>query len=172
MKNLDEMEYLNVGCGNILVKNAINMDVVENEVAIPDVVGNILDIPFPDGRFRGVICSHILEHLDKKQHPRALAEMRRVLVEGGKMFCEVPDMEQFMRNYLENYLGSKDYWYNGIYGRVLYESDRHLCGFSEQYLTDLLFENGFGKLSWAKSHRRIASLVVLAEKVERNYDTE
>jgi len=164
--DLDKMEYLNIGCGNVKITGAINMDMVENEVVTPDIVGNLLDIPFPDERFEGVILSHVMEHLDRRDHCKALYEVRRVLKKGGRAFVEVPDLKQFMINYLENYIGAREYWYNGVYGRGLYESDRHLCGFSEEYLTDMLFENGFGKLKWAKSPRRIASLTVLAEKVD------
>jgi len=163
---IPEKEYLNIGCGNCRITTAINMDVVENEISVPDIVGDILDIPFEGKVFKGVICSHILEHLDKNNHWKALSEMRRVLKDDGSAYIEVPDLEQFMRNYLENYLGSKDYWYNGVYGRTLYPSDRHLCGFNRQYLTDLLFNCGFGNLKWHDSPRNIASLCVVAHKRE------
>ena len=159
-------EFLNIGCGNVKIVSAINMDMVENDIVKPDVVGNVLDIPFDDERFKGVIFSHVLEHLDKNNHVKALSEIRRVLKPNGKAYIEVPDFLQFMKNYMENYLGRKDYWYNGIYGRVLYESDRHLSGIDETYLTDLLFNCSFTKLEWANSPRRVASLIVMATKAE------
>ena len=163
---MEEKEYLNIGCGNTSIKNAVNMDIAKNEYANPDIVGNVLDIPFPNERFKGIILSHILEHLSLSDHSKAMLEMRRVLKPKGKLLIGVPDFEQCLKNYLENYLGQKDFWYKTIYGRGLYESDRHLCGITNEYLTDLLFTFGFGKLEWGKTDKKVASLVVLAEKAE------
>lgn len=42
---------------------------------------DIMDMPFADGSFDAVLCSHVLEHVDDDR--RALAEIRRVLRPGG-----------------------------------------------------------------------------------------
>jgi len=166
MENVKEMEYLNVGCGNTSIENAINMDVAVNEFTNPDIIGDLLDIPFHDKTFKGLILSHVLEHLPKSKHIKALNEIWRVLKSNGTVYIEVPDLEQVVKNYLDNHLGKKDYWYMAIYGRDLYDADRHLSGVTSTYLTDLLFANGFSNLKWKNRGRDIAVLSVLAEKVE------
>ena len=166
MEHMEHMEYINIGCGHSYIQNAVNMDSVKNEWTHPDVVGNLLDIPFPEKRFEGVILSHVLEHLPKHEHGKALLEIRRVLKPNGKLYLEVPDFVQVMKNYISNHLGKREYWYNAIFGRVLYEDDRHLSGITEQYLTDLLFEYGFKNLKWKNSSMDVAFLRVLALKVE------
>lgn len=43
------------------------------------------EIPFPDGSFDAVIANHMLYHVSDR--PRAIAEMRRVLAPGGRLFA-------------------------------------------------------------------------------------
>jgi SAM-dependent methyltransferase len=45
-------------------------------------------LPFADGHFDAVICSEVLEHLD--DYPAALAEIARVLKQGGIFAATVP----------------------------------------------------------------------------------
>lgn len=53
-----------------------------------DVIGDIHAIPLPDASVDAVICSSVLEHVrDPRQ---AIAEMRRILRKGGKLFIYVP----------------------------------------------------------------------------------
>lgn len=163
--NFDSAKYLNIGCGNVRYPDTINMDVADNSMTDVDVIGNVMDIPFEDERFEGVIFSHVLEHVYKKEHRRALLEIRRVLKPGGRLYIEVPDLEISMQNYLENYQGRKEYWYQCIFGRGMYQSDYHVSGVSEQYLTDLLFELGFGNLQWLAKDRTTACLGVYAKKI-------
>lgn len=53
-----------------------------------DVRMDVTDIPFPDGHFDVVYCSHVLEHVPDDR--RALAEFARVLAPGGWALVLVP----------------------------------------------------------------------------------
>lgn len=53
-------------------------------------------IALADGSLGGVICNHVLEHVDDR---RALAELHRVLRPGGKMVCSVPIVYGWSRTY-------------------------------------------------------------------------
>lgn len=160
--------YINIGCGNKRYENTLNVDVVDNEFTDVDVVANIKCLPFEDNSVDGIIAEHVLEHTIKQEHEYILFEWKRVLKDGGKLYVEVPDFDMCLKNYLDNYLGMKDYWYNTIYGRNLYESDRHLSGIGEMYLTDLLFSVGFVNLEWIKSDRERACLGVMATNKKIN----
>jgi SAM-dependent methyltransferase len=165
--NLDEYEYLNIGCGNVRFPNCINMDIVDNVYTYVDIVGNVLNIPFPDKRFKGVIFCHVLEHLYQKDHFRAMQEIRRVLKPNGKLFLECPDLNLVCKYFLDNFQGRGDYWYMCIYGRCLHEGDAHKSGITQEYLTDLLFTHGFGHLNWKTRNDREPTLIVVAEKLEK-----
>jgi SAM-dependent methyltransferase len=49
---------------------------------------DIADLPYPDGSFGAVVCSHVLEHVEDDR--RAMREMRRVLRRGGLALVMVP----------------------------------------------------------------------------------
>jgi predicted SAM-dependent methyltransferase len=164
--DLEKAEYLNVGSGKVRYPNCINLDISANRFTKPDIVGSVLDIPFPDERFKGVIFSHVLEHLFQVEHVRAMMEIWRVLKKDeGKLFLEVPDFLLACKYYYDNHQGRRDYWYQCIYGKKDYLSDVHKSGIDQVYLTDLLFTCGFGHLRWIDWLTEEPSLVVVAEKV-------
>jgi SAM-dependent methyltransferase len=49
---------------------------------------DLLDMTYPDHAFDVVICSHVLEHVEDDR--KALAEIRRVLADGGRAFLMSP----------------------------------------------------------------------------------
>jgi predicted SAM-dependent methyltransferase len=163
---LENAEYLNVGCGTVRFNNCINMDIADNPLVKADIIGNVLHIPFPDKRFKGVIFAHVLEHILKREHQLAMIELRRVLTEGGTIYIEVPDFRRSLQFYLDNYRGNEEYWYQCIFGREDYSSDVHRSGITERYLTDLLFDCGFKNLKWLEIPKEQAILGVIAERSE------
>lgn len=55
-----------------------------------DIIGDIHNIPLPEGSVDGVICHSVLEHV---QDPlRAARELHRILVPGGALFLHVPSI--------------------------------------------------------------------------------
>jgi len=143
--------YLNVGCGNTRYKDVVNVDIYSAPgVTDVDVVADIRSLPYEAESVEGIIANHVLEHLEDTQHIFAIREWYRVLVPGGRLLISVPDLEAVCRAFVDNYKGRRSYYYNCIYGRVLYSSDRHLSGFTKNKLTDLLFSNGFKSLKWSE----------------------
>jgi len=90
---------LNLGCGLNKKDGYINVDI--NPKLGVDVVADVLKgLPFEDGTFDEVLCEHVLEHLwlpnedvtgMEKGCERALKEIHRVLVTGGRAIIEVPN---------------------------------------------------------------------------------
>mmetsp|Transcript_46682 Transcript_46682/g.111019 ORF Transcript_46682/g.111019 Transcript_46682/m.111019 type:complete len:302 (+) Transcript_46682:85-990(+) len=55
------------------------------------VDGVCTDLPLPDRSVDLVICMQLLNHVPAKYHPKTLAEVRRVLKEGGKTLLQDAD---------------------------------------------------------------------------------
>ncbi|MDB6169783.1 MAG: methylase [Verrucomicrobia bacterium] len=92
-------EVLDVGCGSkpyrahIPATQYVGLDVdnaLTRSLGAADVFYDGKFFPLPDGRFDGVLCSQVLEHVFA---PEAfLAEIRRVLRPGGSLLLTVPAM--------------------------------------------------------------------------------
>ena len=93
---------LDVGCGAGQLADAIGagrvvgMD-LRAELAghcaskgLRSVVARVPRLPFGDGSFAGVWCSHLLEHLDSGAQSEAVSEFRRVLFPGGRLVVFAP----------------------------------------------------------------------------------
>jgi glycosyltransferase involved in cell wall biosynthesis/SAM-dependent methyltransferase len=67
-----------------------NIDYVTADLYRPDVTAriDITDIPYDEGTFDAVICSHVLEHVADDR--KALSELHRVLAGGGWAVVAVP----------------------------------------------------------------------------------
>jgi predicted SAM-dependent methyltransferase len=82
---------LNIGCGQHYADGWTNTDLHEAG-PFPDVVCSILSLPFPDGSVERVYCGHVLEHVTVDDLLPALAEVRRVLANDGKLMIVGPDV--------------------------------------------------------------------------------
>lgn len=51
----------------------------------PDLVADVLDLPFEEKTFNLVYFTDVIEHLPKNTELKALAEIRRVLKNGGML---------------------------------------------------------------------------------------
>src|ERR1051325_747360 len=94
------MTLLNLGCGSTFHPGWVNVDAapVSPAVRAHDLAE---PLPFPDGHFRAVYASHVLEHFDPEGGTRLLRECLRVLEAGGVARIVVPDLEAIARTYLQ-----------------------------------------------------------------------
>lgn len=78
---------LNICCGKT-DGGGINADIVQHK-ELPGfrLVESIYDLPFEDGEFESVLCSHTIEHVDDPE--RFYAELRRV---GRRVTLVVPPL--------------------------------------------------------------------------------
>ncbi|MBK8858914.1 MAG: methyltransferase domain-containing protein [Opitutaceae bacterium] len=95
-----ELQRLNLGCGDVFLPGWHNLDFVARP---PHVVRHDLreTLPLPAGSCEVVYHSHVLEHFDRAEAGRFLAECHRVLAPGGVLRVVVPDLEQKARLYLD-----------------------------------------------------------------------
>jgi SAM-dependent methyltransferase len=88
---------LDAGCGEgILVEEYAGRLAIEGIDAnySSDRVrsGSLTALPYPDGTFDRAMCLDVLEHLTFEEQPRALAELFRVLRQGGQLLVSVPNL--------------------------------------------------------------------------------
>lgn len=88
-KHLSKSKILEVGSGSYgitpyLKRRVVGVDMNFSEpefTLLKQVKGSALDLPFPKKHFEVVILSDVLEHLSKKDRPRAVEEAVRVAKE-------------------------------------------------------------------------------------------
>ncbi|RKZ19947.1 hypothetical protein DRQ18_07220 [bacterium] len=134
---------LDAGCGDRrkrylvrrYVKEYVGMDIKKKKV---DVAGTLYSLPFKEGSFDSVLCTSVLEHLNKPE--KALREIYRVLRHGGNAVFTVPlfwhlheephDYYRFTRYALENIFKDAGFEINKI---------EPLSGFWTTFLCEFLY---------------------------------
>ena len=82
--SLAPKKVLEVGIGNKTVLNYLKNQGIKvltldiDEKLEPDIVGNVLKIPFQDNSFDVILCAEVLEHLPFEEFDKALEELERV----------------------------------------------------------------------------------------------
>lgn len=102
---LNPKRVLEIGIGNSFISkylkerriNIITLDI--DKRLNPDVVGNVLDIPFTDESFDIVACYELLEHLTYEDFHRALSEISRV--SNSYAILSLPDVNKVYRLYIQ-----------------------------------------------------------------------
>ena len=112
---------LNLGCGAMVVDGWVNVDyAIGARLARSFLIGKLLamlgilrmswpgeivihdlrqGVPYADGSVDVVYSSHFLEHLNREDGRRFLAECRRVLKPGGVLRIVVPDLRAIVARY-------------------------------------------------------------------------
>lgn len=98
---LNPKEILEIGVGNKLVNwylkkrnyKIISMDI--NEDLRPDLVGNVLKVPFCKKSFDLVACFEVLEHLPYKEFLYAMEELYRVAK--SYVVISLPDSRRYLK---------------------------------------------------------------------------
>jgi predicted SAM-dependent methyltransferase len=94
------MKMLNVGCGTVFHNDWVNIDIdSDNSFVIKHDISK--GLPFEEGTFNVVYCSHVLEHFEPDTTEEIIREIFRVLKKGGIVRILVPDLEQICRNYIK-----------------------------------------------------------------------
>jgi predicted SAM-dependent methyltransferase len=99
---------INYACGTVKRKSTdnelwINIDI--NIAVRPDIVCNVLKLPFKNESVDYILAEHILEHFDSEQIVIAMNEIHRVLKEGGILEVEAP------------YVFNPDFWIDPTHKR-------------------------------------------------------
>lgn len=108
-------------------------------------------LPFPDNSTEAIYCSHFLEHLNRKDASYFIKECYRVLSNGGIIRIIVPDLAQYIEQYMKEVRqGNKD---------VLIKepgSDRFLedlCLFEKESANENIFTRLYKKIYNKNTHK-------------------
>ncbi|MEJ2723826.1 MAG: methyltransferase domain-containing protein [Deltaproteobacteria bacterium] len=129
-----DARILDAGCGEgVLVEefraqgySIVGLDLNYESHAV--CRGSILEIPYEDRAFDLVLLLDVLEHLNFLDQPVALAEIYRVLCQGGEFVASVPNLAHWnsrFRMALLGHLDRTDLDTNHI-GERPYKENRHL----------------------------------------------
>ncbi len=106
---------VNLGCGSLIEKDSIGIDVRD---CGQDILWDVRDgLPFPDGSVDVVCSSHFLEHLDNEEGIDLFKEILRVLKPGGTTEHILPHQ----KDPTAYYFGHKSFWNEekvGTFSRV------------------------------------------------------
>jgi predicted O-linked N-acetylglucosamine transferase (SPINDLY family)/predicted SAM-dependent methyltransferase len=118
-----------------------------------DYVGDCTDLSqFADGSVEEIYASHVLEHLGYGEKlPRALAEFRRVLKDGGMARISVPDFELLCRMFVDPRYSAEQRMHimRMAFGGQVDADDFHYVGLSFEILSDFLKRAGFSRVERA-----------------------
>lgn len=132
---------LNLGAGNFPLEGFVNIDM--QEAVKPDLVCDILDLPYGEGSVDEIYAGHILEHFDWKDGEEALHYWRTLLKPGGKISVVVPDIDYLMKEYVANPSPTKLRELNDLYIYSYCQVSPHKYAYSADLLKEALETAGF-----------------------------
>jgi len=119
-----------------------------------DFIGNITDLSqFEDSSIEEIYASHVFEHVLQSEVNKTLKGIHRVLVDGGKFYVSVPDMDILCRMFIDPKapLRVKFHAMRMMFGGQIDKFDIHYFGWNHQFMIDFLIQAGFKKLERVKS---------------------
>ncbi len=114
-KYKNESIKLNIGCGNNILKDWINIDSGEQfgQDSLDVVYDLSKGIPFEDNSVDYIYNEHFIEHLNKKEGIKFFKDSYRVLKSSGVMRIACPDLQISIQTYINDSYDSMD-WINLI----------------------------------------------------------
>ena len=119
-----------------------------------DFVGDISDLTqFKDNSINEIYASHVFEHINQKNIKKTLIGIHRVLINDGKFYISVPDMDVLCKIFLAKDAPNKIKFHamTMMFGGQLDKYDYHYFGWNYDFLKVYLMEAGFKNLEKVKS---------------------
>ena len=146
------MKKLEIGSGNKPSDGYLHFDI--REVEGTDIAGDARELPFEDNSFEEILSRFFLEHVHRSDAKKALKEMVRVLVPGGRLEIVVPNLGYFCKLFIEETGQKKEWALNKIYGFEKYPEDHHYFGYDFDILKSYLEEAGFVNIKQVESKEK------------------
>jgi predicted SAM-dependent methyltransferase len=160
---------VNIGCGSHPTKGWVNLDMAADPQI--DYWDCRKGLPFKDGALAAIFTEHLVEHLEyPSEISRFLRECRRCLSETGILRIIVPDLEPYLRLYVNDDweglaalrpltptgAGYRDYWLGDCYSTkmelinaLFRQNGEHKFAYDAETLIKLLRSVGFSNVTRA-----------------------
>jgi hypothetical protein len=161
-----EILRLHLGCGPRVIPGWVNVDLAYQPTSDPPegeeargteaefyAIDATKGLPLPDGCVEVVFHEDFLEHISQRDAVALLAEVRRVLVDGGVHRVNSPNLASSMRDHSD--------FARGRAGTYLEEWDRwhHLNIFTPDYLRETALMVGYSRVELNGRDASISALV-------------
>lgn len=137
---------LNLGCGRFPIRGRGFINIDQEEDLKPDVVADVMALPFPAESVDEINAGHLLEHFDWVDGDRALRYWYQLLKPGGRIFVTVPDYDVLCRRYLEDPTPDRLREMNDLYIYSYMQKSPHKYAYSGDLLKAKMAECGFSDL--------------------------
>jgi len=145
---------LNLGCGEIMLDDYLNIDL---HYTGADIRMDVRTLDYADNAVDEIFASHLLEHFGKYEILPLLKDWRRVLKSGGILNLIIPDLEWCMKSWLKTE-DKEGFALATIFGLQSNDGEYHKTGFTKNGLKRILTEAGFKKISikqeWDEPHHQ------------------
>jgi spore maturation protein CgeB/tetratricopeptide (TPR) repeat protein len=131
---------LNLGCGDDHREGYINVDLRPRKGV--GLVADAASCPFRDRIATEILANDILEHFPRDRINQVLSEWRRLLMKGGTLKVQCPDLRELARGLVLNRLPVQEFS-RRVYGGQDYEGNYHFAGFDLPDLKRRLRSLGF-----------------------------
>ena len=152
---------LNLGCGDKILDNYINVDIVnERGGRQPDAICDIRKLNiFDDNYCDEILAIHVIEHFWRWEVQDVLKEWSRVLKPNGKIIIECPNLLSACQELISNPIdasmpgksGQRSMWV--FYGDPSWKDPlmMHKWGYTPQSLGQLMCDCGFKNIKQEKA---------------------
>jgi FkbM family methyltransferase len=153
LKKINPSIKLNVGSGGIHVDGYISVDKNDTRAHILSDIFDLENI-FPPDSVDEILGSHIFEHINPFQSMDILNIWKNILIPGGKLILELPNIEELCKNFSTANKGERYGLLTCIYGAVNTEeigdknhiTSAHLFGWYPEILWDHMSNAGFSNI--------------------------
>ena len=128
---------LHLACGRQRFEGCVNIDM--NYSSSVDYLCDIRCLPCRRNSVEQIESYHLIEHIPHPQVPAMLRDWHRILIPGGTVVLECPDLDKAVQEYIG---GNSDRLYS-IYGRQRFPGDTHYFGYNFERLKAIFEESGF-----------------------------
>jgi len=139
MKNIK----LNIGAGDLHIPGYLSLDLYNKSA---NIKSDIDDIPLEDNSVIEIIAYHILEHVIPFKAENAIKEWHRILVPGGKLILELPNIIPICEDLPKVEFNEKFRLLNYMYGYGEFPGHSHLYGWFPESIYGLLQKFGFNNI--------------------------
>lgn len=131
---------LNLGSGDSHIEGFLGIDLYDDRA---DLKADMTKLPFANESVEEIIAYHCLEHVTPYDINEVLEECNRVLIPGGKIAVEMPDLIEICKDFPLVPKEQKYVLINEMYGYGEHTGQHHYFGWYDEILMDHLFSHGF-----------------------------